>query len=40
MTIELDHKFTYLSNANSAFVEDLYTKYKEDPKQVAIHLIF
>ena len=34
MTTELDHDFTYLSNANSAFVEDLYTKYKEDPKKV------
>ena len=34
MTVELDHEFTYLSNANSAFVEDLYNQYKENPDQV------
>ena len=27
-------KYTYLNNANPAFVDDLYTRYKEDPSSV------
>ena len=27
-------KYTYVSNSNPAFIEDLYIKYKENPESV------
>ncbi len=30
-------KYTYLNNANPAFVEDLYHQYKQDPSSVELH---
>ena len=27
-------KFTYLSNTNGNFIDDLYKKYKEDPQSI------
>ena len=30
----INDKYSYLNNANAAFVDDLHVKYKEDPSLV------